>query len=831
VAVPARPAYHLRTFSAKLFSEVKMKFPNRRLALPLLALILLFAAADPASAQTAVQTQTVGVPGLKRPVTVRRDDRGIPYVEAENEEDLYFMQGYVTAQDRLWQMELLRRTARGELAEIFGRAALEEDKRHRTLGFARVVEGVAPAMSPQARAAVDAYARGVNAYIDSLDAKSLPPEFQILGIRPRPWTAADSSVVGKNFAEALSTTWRIDLMRAAFSDLPAQKLKELFPVTSPLDVLVVGTDSKKEVSESETMRTRTEVLANSLALLRSLSEDEAVARRSQERAGLYAEDLAASNNWVVSGKHTVTGKPLLANDPHLAPSTPSIWYMVHLSAPNLRVAGVTAAGAPGVIIGHNERVAWGVTNLSPDVQDLYREKFDTANPRRYMTPQGWREAEVRTEQIKVRKGVADASTETVDHEVVTTRNGPIVFEQKGARYALRWTALDARASEFDAFQSINRARNWSEFRAALEKYNGPVQNFVYADTDGHIGYYGAGKIPVRRTGDGSLPYDGATDEGEWVGMIPFAELPHLFDPPSGVIVTANSRVAGTSYPHHLTNAWAPPTRSRRILDMLSAKQKLTIDDFRAIQGDTFTISGSNFARQAASIARASGLDKRDAKWGETVKLFEGWDGRLQTDSRAALLANEMRAVFFLKILEGALGPERAKEYRWSNSATLFDRIITERPAAWLPAGHKSYGELLDAAHAEARAALAKRHGPDETLWTWGKQFRAQFPHPLASVPFVGGQFTVAPFPQSGSGGSFASVNVGSGVSMRLIADPSGWDRTQQGIAPGESGLPSSPHFKDQLADWQNVTPRAFPFTGAAVKAAAKETRVYRPAGN
>ena len=349
-----------------------------------LALSFIFTALPPsaATAQTAAtapQVDAVRLQGLKKSVTVRRDERGIPYIEAADEEDLYFAQGYVTASDRLWQMDLMRRTARGELSEIFGRATLEDDKRRRTYGFAQVAEASSAQADPRSRAVMEAYARGVNAYIDSLDDKSLPAEFQILGFRPRHWTPADSAAVGKNFAEALSTTWMLDVARAAFANLPPEKAAALFPETSPLDVLVVGSDKADKKSAPPAKRTST-LLKDPAAVLAELASIQETETRTRARVGLFAEDLAASNNWVVSGKRTASGKPLLANDPHLAPSAPSIWYMIHLSAPGLRVAGVTAAGAPGVIIGHNERIAWGLTNLGPDVQDVYREKFDADEP-------------------------------------------------------------------------------------------------------------------------------------------------------------------------------------------------------------------------------------------------------------------------------------------------------------------------------------------------------------------------------------------------------------------------------------------------------------------
>ena len=793
------------------------------LSLLLTSLLPLVTAQTPApQAEPAV----VRVPGLKKAVKVRRDERGIAYVEAEDESDLYFAQGYVTASDRLWQMDLFRRTARGELSEIFGKAALEEDKRRRNYGFAQVAEASMAKADAGARAVLEAYAAGVNAYIDSLDDKSLPPEFQLLGFRPRHWTPADTAAIGKNFAEALSTTWTLDIARAAFAGLPPDKAAALFPEVSPLDVLVVGTDKK-----SATPAKRTSALprpADSKELFAELSHIRQTEERTRARIGLDAEDLAASNNWVVSGKRTASGKPLLANDPHLPASAPSIWYMIHLSAPGLRVAGVTAAGAPGIIIGHNERVAWGMTNLGPDVQDVYRETFDPQNPRRYQTPAGWRDAEVRREEIKVRKSMLGTETEVVPHEVTVTRHGPIILKKGADSYALRWTALLPTTTELTAFYKLNHARNWKEFAEALKDYGGPTQNFVYADVDGHIGYYGAGLIPVRSSGDGSLPYDGSKDEGEWKGYIPHAELPHVFDPPEGIIVTANSRVVGRDYPHFLSHVWAAPTRSRRIYDLLTAKQKLTVEDFRAVQADAYTISGTNFAREVVKVAREAGLDAKDEKWRETVKLFESWDGQLEPDARAPRLAVEMAGAFRQKILAGAVGADLAKEYRWPASAILFDRVIQERPREWLPKEFNTYAELLDAAHRETRETLTKSLGADESKWTWGARLPVNFPHPLASVPLVGKAYQIAPFPQRGGGGIFAAPNVGAGVSMRLIADASDWDKTRQGIALGVSGDPRSPHWADQLSDWRASTPRVFPFTTRGVAAASRRTQTLAP---
>ncbi|HEX8131639.1 MAG TPA: penicillin acylase family protein [Pyrinomonadaceae bacterium] len=822
-------------------------------------------AAQKQAAPSASDSKALTLAGLRAPVRIRRDERGIPHIEASNETDLYFAQGYATASDRLWQMDLLRRTARGELAEIFGRPALEEDKRRRIYGFAALSDALVSRTSAPTRAALKAYARGVNAYIETRGGADapLPSEFQIIGYKPRPWRPADSLVIGKIFAETLSTSWPTDISRALLADLPPARRAQLLPESSTLDVIVVGHDEVKSQSPSKDRKkpaakrrnaklraAKTGAAQIDAASLSSFVERErvellaevervtALTRSSLERIGLYMEGRAVSNNWVASGKRTASGKPLLANDPHLPPSAPSVWHMAHLSAPGMHVAGVTAPGAPGIIIGHNEHIAWGMTNLDPDVQDLYLERFSADKKNFYETPAGLREAVVRREEIKVRKGLTDASTETVNFDVTETRHGPIILEREGKRYALRWTAFDAERTEFDAFYKINRARDWNEFRAALGDYSGPTQNFVYADTAGHIGYYGAGRVPVRHNGDGSVPYDGATDAGEWNGFIPFDELPHVYDPPSGLIVTANSRVVGRSYPHHLTHEWAAPYRARRIYDLLDGKRKLTAEDYRAVQGDVYSIYGVGFARSAAGLLRAlpphadvAGEQTiQDGKLREAVAALEQWDGRVTADSRVAVLVAEMSIAFRRRILNAALGEARARSFRWGSYDLFFGRIAAERPAEWLPKEFANYGELMRACFEDARAVLSARHGADESAWTWGRHYPARFSHPLAVVPFIGSRFAIEPFPVNGSGWSAgATVNVGASVSMRFIADVSDWDKTQQGIMLGVSGDPASPHWSDQLADWRAVRPRVFPFGANAVAAHTRQTLVLAPA--
>ena len=773
--------------------------------------------------------QTVSLPGLRSRVTIRRDERGIPYIEATNDDDLYFAQGYVTAGDRLWQMDLYRRTVRGELSEIFGPTTLGEDKRRRAFGFARVLDENVAHLQPELKRVLESYAKGVNAFIES--AKTLPPEFAILQYKPQPWRPADSLAVGKLMGEYLSTTWQADILRASMAALPKEKRDALLMERTPLDVIVVGHDRapQKNAGARQPLPAGPSPSAEILAQMNELIESQ---RRSLERTGLTSlfDSTQASNNWVVSGKRTTSGKPLLANDPHIPGAAPGVWYMTELTAPGLHVAGVTFPGAPGIVIGHNERIAWGVTNLGPDVQDLYIEKFDKENPQRYQTPAGWREAEVRHEQIKVRKSFVSPVTEVQNHDVTVTRHGPIILEKDAIRYALRWTALDPTSIEVTGFPGVNRAGNWKEFTAALRQYVGPTQNFVYADVDGNIGYYGAGRIPVRKSGDGSVPYDGSTDDGEWTGYIPFDKLPHSYNPPSGMIVTANQRIVGEDYPFFLTHLWAQPYRARRIFDLLAAKPKLDAADYRRIQGDVYSIAGVAFARETAKLLKGQQRVATDQKLRDAISELEHWDGMLEVNSHAAPLVAQIRSAFRQRVFTAALGEQLAKSYGWPNSDVLLTRLITDQPREWLPKEFASYAELLLACYDDAQKTLTKNLGTDETKWIWGNMVKASFPHPLAGVPFIGAQFSIPPLPQNGTSSVLsATVNVGSAVSMRLIADPSDWDKTQQGIPLGESGLPSSPHWKDQLEDWRNVTPRAFPFSKAAVASAAKEQLILEPA--
>ncbi len=746
------------------------------------------------------------VSGLTEEVTVRRDGRGIPYIEAKNDADLYFAQGYVFASDRLWQMDLMRRVPRGQMAEIFGEVRLEEDKRWRRFGFASIAEQSLLSMSPETRAGLDNYTRGVNAYIAGLDDKTMPPEFKILQYKPTPWLATDNLIIGTTLADALSSTWRIDLIMASAMGIDKQKFADLTNRVTPTDVVLFGKDDKS-AAVAAAVGTRG-VLPEILA---AAQKDDEIRKASLESVGLYAEDLAASNNWVISGKRTADGRAMLASDPHLAPSAPGIWYLVDLKTPTMHVAGVTIPGLPGVVMGHNESIAWGMTNTGPDVQDIYYETFNDAGE--YKTPTGWAKPVIRKETINVRMNPlkTDMTAQTID--VMETRNGVVITEEGGKKYTVKWTARDPKNVDFGAFTLINRAKDWTTFKNALKAYGGPTQNFVYADVKGNIGWYAAGRIPIRRTGDGALPYDGSTTDGDWLGLIPFDELPHLYNPPEGFIVTANQRIAGTDYKYQQMSRTYMSARARRIHDLLSGMKKVTMDHSRDIQHDVYS-------QPLATIAKSIVADGSVSA--ETIAVLREWDGKMVADSRGALLTNEIRNCIASKIADD----NKPVPVGLINQR-IVEPAIREKLGRWLPAGFKTYGELYKACDASVRTSLAasKTYGSDPVGWVWGKTFTARFPHPLAAVPLIGAQFATPSVPISGSG---LTPNVGSNVSMRLIASPGNWDATRHVIPLGQSGDPKSPYFKDQFEAWRTGNPMILPFTKAAVEKATTEIVVMSP---
>ncbi len=750
--------------------------------------------------------------GLKGEVTVRRDQRSVPYIEAASDADLYFAQGYVTASDRLWQMDLLRRVARGETAEIFGQQALEGDKRWRRFSYAELTETAARNLTGESRVAMDAYAGGVNAFIATLDDKTMPVEFKILQYKPRAWTPADSLAIGAVMADALSNTWQTDLLRQQLSGISKEKFADLTNPVTPNDVVLYGKDSVQ--SKVQSLKSKVEVTEGLMALA---DKDGDLRKDSLEMVGLYAEELAASNNWVISGKRTADGRAMLANDPHLAPSAPGVWYLTSIKSPSVHAAGVSIPGMPAIVIGHNENIAWGLTNVGPDVQDIYLETIEgelASGTAKVKTPVGFEPLKTRKEKINVRGNLMKPDVSPVDLDVYSTRNGPIVLTEGGKSYSLKWTAFETKNLTLDAFFKLNRAGNWQEFQNALKNYGGSTQNFVYADVKGNIGWHLGGQIPIRRKGDGSLPYDGATTDGDWIGMIPFEELPHLYNPPSGFIVTANQRIVGTDYKYQQMTRSYMSNRALRIFELLSAKkQGLTMDDSRDIQHDTHSWSHLLLAKAIVAGGFASA---------ETLAVLKDWDGNMTADSRGAVLANEIR-----NCINSNIADDNKPVPAGLINARIFDLAIREQSARWLPAAYKTYGELYKACDASARTTLAasRAYGSDPAGWVWGKSFMSRFPHQLAAAPLIGSQFAT---PNIGISGSGLVPNVGSGVSMRLIASPGNWDATRHVIPLGQSGDPKSPHYKDQFDAWRTGTPMIFPFSKNAVLKAAPNVMVLAP---
>jgi penicillin G amidase len=784
-------------------------FRSMKRTLPFLLFLLFVNASIPLTGLGQTRSSSpieIRLEGLRDRVVVRRDERSIPYIEAKNDADLYFVQGYVTASDRLWQMDLLRRVARGETAELFGRQTLEEDKRWRRFGFARIAEATVAASDPDVLAALQNYSRGVNAYISALTDETIPAEFRILQIRPRPWTPADSVVIGKILAEALSSTYQHDLRRDALKGIDPAKLADLTNPVTPYDVILFGTDTSPSRSAASGTSPRI-----GEAMIAAANVEMALRARSLQRIGLYAEDLAASNNWVISGKRTVDGKPILANDPHLMPAAPGIWYIVHLSTPSMRVAGVTFPGSAGVVLGHNEHIAWGATNVGPDVQDLYLETFNDDG--KYQTPKGWAPPTIRREEIKVRTNLLQPATAVEILDVTETRNGPIIIDTDSRKLALKWTAFDTANREFDAFFHLNRAKNWEEFKRALSGYGGAMQNFIFADTKGNIGWYAAGKVPIRRNGDGSLPFEGSGSDGDWIGHIPFDELPNLYNPPSGFIMTANQRIVGMDYKYpQIARDFAPPWRARRLFDLLMADTKATMDSTAAAQHDVYNIPVAMLAKEIISVNAASE---------ENIKALKEWDGRMTPGSYAALLASEIRVCAANKIAEankpvpGALIREK-----------VLHRAVAERSSRWLPKEFADYAALLRSCEGAALNTFTSRYGADRSGWVFGRATAARFPHALAAAPLIGSQFTT---PNTPIGGSGQTPNVGSGVSMRFIASPGNWDATRLVIPLGQSGDPRSSHYKDQFEKWRTGEPAVFPFTKDAVeRSASSVTNFVKP---
>ena len=784
---------------------------------------------------------TIGVPGLQKQVLVERDRWGVPHIRANSLEDLAEAQGFVMAQDRLWQMDLLRRVARGQLSEILGPATLDIDKQFRTFGFGRAAERDISQMEPASRAVMEAYARGVNRFIEQ-HRSQLPLEFSLLKYKPQPWQASDSLVIAGYMYQTLTDTWEEELDRSKVTERVGwERARELFSPDAAMDHFVVGdpnvaddgsqrsrADPDDEDDDDDDMEPDTVLKAGGLG-----SGDAATPETFPDLTSALAHSIRGfledtrgeirhglgSNNWVVSGDHTATRKPLLANDTHLELSIPPIWYEIHLTAPGWNVKGFTLPGAPLVVIGHNDKIAWGFTNNGADVEDLYVEKFNPAAPDEYRVKNAWIKAQVFDEVIHV-KGQADEHL-----HLVVTRHGPVVRREGDKAYALRWTATEPGGLG-NTYTWLGKAQNWEEFRSIMKHVWGPGQNTVYADVEGNIGYVMAARVPIRKKGHGEVPVPGDVDDYEWTGYIPFDQLPQALNPDSGLIVTANARVTGPNYKPYLTDHWEEPYRTARIYDLLHDKHDLRPTDMLKVQADTYSYPHVFLADQLLAAAKIS--QPKDERTKKLLNGLKDWNGIADADSAEVSFLAATRRTALALILEPYLG-EQTNLYQWRSTAFL-QKILTDRPDKWLPKAFKNYDDLLMAAADRAVAKLAEESKSSRIAdWPWRRFNSLDMLHPIGREGLLKKLLSIADKPQSGTGYSVRAATKHHGPAMRFVANLGNWDESILLIPAGQSGQPGSSHYSDQFSYWYEGKPIFQPFSDGAEANARKHTLTLIPA--
>ena len=821
---------------AEIGAPTKRRSPFIRILLWLVLLVVLmvvgaatyaYYVAESALPQLDGQAQ---VADLRAPVTVTRDGHGVPTIEAASLEDLFFAQGYVTAQDRLWQMDVMRRFGSGELSEILGEQTLKLDREQRILGLRAAAKRSLEIATVRDRGFLEAYARGVNAYI-AARANHLPIEFRILDYAPKPWTAEDSVVVANSMVKDLNYHYFFDALSRE------KILAKLGPeLTADLYVNRSWHDRPPTVMR-EDMNAPEKAPSDS-----DEEDDEDAPDNSVTQSGvqLAAEEIPVngSNDWVVSGAHTVTGKPLLSNDMHLGHQMPNLWYEAHLKSGILDVAGVTLPGMPYVVVGHNQRVAWGFTNVGPTVTDVYVENLNSDGA--YQTPKGWLQPEHRMEVIHV-KGEPD-----VNVDVRITRHGPIITELvpgETRELALRWTLYDGlRIPFFD----VDAAQNWDEFTKAFSQLDAPGQNVVYADVDGNIGYHTTGKVPIRASGDGSLPVSGVDDAHEWTSYIPFDKLPSTYNPPSGIIATANGRITPDDYPHSISMEWEAPWRTARIYHVLESGRKFSAADMLALQTD---IHSEPLAFAAERLVYAvDHASKPSARVKQAADLMRGWDGRMLASSAAPTIAENAIRELRRLILEAKLGSAPAekqpesdselykedknanldwKTYSWLQRSVWLENVLLHRPKRWLPEKYPNYDELLAAA---LDAAVNDPQAPEDLgSWHWGNFNAVKIQHPiLGRIPLINHWSGPGIKEQSGSGYSVKAVTRYHGPSERFTANLADMDLSTLNTVTGQGGNFLSPYYMDQWKAWYEGTTFTFPFSAKAVASAKTHQLTLEP---
>jgi penicillin amidase len=779
------------------------------------------------------------ISGLSAPVTVTRDGQGVPTIEAASLADLFFAQGYVTAQDRLWQMDMMRRFGSGELSEILGEDTLKLDREQRILGLRAAAKKAMEMASPRDRAFFDAYARGVNALIGT-HGDRLPIEFRILHYGPKPWTAEDSVVIANSMVKDLNYHYFFDALsrEKILAKLGPELTADLYVNRSWHDR--PPTVMREDLTEPDNAPSSSDEDDDDDSPDNSVTQRQASPSLPQPSDALPSDALPSeglpvngSNDWVVSGAHTVTGKPLLSNDMHLGHQMPNLWYEAHLHSGALDVAGVTLPGMPYVIVGHNQRIAWGFTNVGPTVTDVYIENFNPQGA--YQTPNGWVQPEHRSEVIHV-KGKSD-----VTMDVKITRHGPVITELVPGEtrpLALRWTLYDGLHIPFF---DVNTAQNWDEFRHAFSQLDAPGQNVVYADVDGNIGYQTTGKVPIRAAGTGSLPVSGADNAHEWTSYIPFEKLPSIYNPPSGIIGTANGRITPDNYPNSISMEWEAPWRTARIYHVLESGRQFSAADMLALQTDVQSEPGLFAAeRFVYAVDHAA---KPSPRVKQAAELMRSWDGRMQASSAAPTIAeNSVRELRRL-LLEPKLGSAPAdtaagpgkddeglswKTYSWEMRSVWLENILLHRPKRWLPEKYPNYDELLTAA---VDAAVNGPETPkDLASWRWGAFNSVEIQHPiLGKIPVIRRWSGPGVQEQSGSGYTVKAVTRHHGPSERFTANLADLDQSTLNIVTGQGGNFLSPYYMDQWKAWYEGTTFTLPFSAKAVESARAHRLVLEPA--
>jgi penicillin G amidase len=787
---------------------------------------------------------TIRLPGLSAGVKVTRDGHGVPAIEATNLDDLFFAQGFVTAQDRLWQMDVMRRFGAGELSEILGSDTLQIDREQRILGLRAAAKKSLAMATARDRSYFDAYARGVNAYIED-HGRSLPIEFRILKYRPKPWRAEDSIVIANQMVKDLNFYTFGDVLtrEKILARLGPELTADLYVNRSwhdrPPTVMRPSIDDENKQHDSNDQDQEDDddeddgpdnsVTQNGPSPSPHTPGSHIPAIHPPTVWAQHApEAVNGSNDWVVSGAHTVTGKPLLSNDMHLGHQMPNLWYEAHLKGPGIDVTGVTLPGMPYVIVGHNQRIAWGFTNVGPTVTDAFVENFNDQGL--YQTPQGWQQPEHREEVIHI-KGQPD---ELVDVKI--TRHGPIVsqlFPGETRQVALRWTLYDGLHMPFF---DVDSAQNWNEFCKAFALLDAPGQNVVYADIDGNIGYHATGKVPIRTSGDGSLPVGGADDAHEWKGFIPFDQLPNIYNPPSGVIATANGRISPDDYKYPISAEWEAPWRTSRIYHVLESGRKFSAPDMLALETD---VQSENDLFAAEKFVYAiDHAAKPSTRARQAADLMRSWDGRMLASATAPTIAMRSAEELTKLLLEPKLGPAPQstaqqketlnwKSYAWEMRTVWLQNVMLHQPKRWLPEKYSSYDELLTAA---VEAAVNEPNAPkDLTAWHWGAMNAVEIDHPvLGKIPLVKRWSAPGWKEQSGSGYTVKAVTRHHGPSERFTANLADLDQSTLNTVTGQGGNFMSPYYMDQWKAWYEGTTFTLPFTAQATERNAAHRLMLEP---